>query len=98
RKDALAMAYIGQMLLNSHADIDRFYKMGYHEENPTAKIRLEDKRIAEALLDGRAPVPSRNKVSAPASSTPPAQPQTAEQSAEEPDSLKDKPPDRQKIM
>jgi hypothetical protein len=94
RKDAIAMAYIGQLLLNSHADIDRFYKLGFHEENPTAKIRLADKRIQEALCDGRDPSPRRTEASPPAATPPPPEPQ----SADETKSLSETSPDPQKIM
>ena len=47
RKDAMAMAYIGQLLLNSHADIDRFYKFGFDEKNYAATILLARKRNLE---------------------------------------------------
>ena len=83
---------VGQMLLNSHADIDRFYKMGYREENPTAKIRLEDKRIAEALLDGRKPSSPRVQASPP----PPAAAPMADPRGQDADAPSQQNPDPQK--
>ena len=77
RRDAIAMAYIGQLLLNSHAAIDRLYAAGFHEENPTAKILLQEKRELEISLDPRRQ-PGPNAPSAPASTNSPAVAQPGE--------------------
>ena len=58
RKDAITLAYIGQLLLNSHANLDRFHKYGFSEKDCIAERVLEQKRQLEIALNPRAPQPS----------------------------------------
>lgn len=78
RKDAITLAYIGQLLLNSHANLDRFHKYGFTEKDCVAERVLEHKRQLEVSLYPRQSQPTNANANQAASPNPASSPQTGE--------------------
>jgi hypothetical protein len=70
----------GQLLLNSHAGLDRYYKAGYKEGDCTATILLAKKRELEISLEA-----NESATESPSPLATPETPQTREMS--EPDEI-----------